>query len=744
MAKTVTSSQEILLNNYKYKINGKVVMEALSPFPERQSIGDDSYDNKLHLSNYTISDLRGGIGVEEMDEDIDWNRCWWTDCIIKYKNHILPPRLATAVSFDDDIASAATILNADMELAATGWTAGTRSGVQKHGGSYSYQVDDNTSSYQDASTFDSSWQGKIFTAGAWVWSDGAIEKIEIYDGTDTTSSSSHSGGSGWEYLEVTHTMNGGAARLRVQLTVGNTGSDLNYFDDVLLGSPVIGSSFHFAQFNGELYVATGAMLSKLKSGRASFEIVLTMPTTVTALIPSLNSRLYVYLGDDAQYRSMTTAEAFTITTNAAGLEAYWGWQFDNKLFKSNTSGTVKYSTDPESATPTWSAGGTITDIASQIESFTVGRDAAGSPQSYCATNSVLKVLDLDTPEWVDTEVKLPNHPIGGQGFTYFNGKLYLSYGLAIKEYYAETGFVRDIGLTERDGLPVEYNGEVTKLLGDSGLEVMFVGVDASVTSGNSKSGLYAWDGGWQCWWVDTANNGAIYDIIVSSAESGYAVYWAIGSKIYYIDIPRGIQNPDKISQSYGTAGIFVSPWFDAGNAAADKLAKSLSTFTRGVTSTETIALKYRIDHTCGDLDSGWTTMDTLNTVAESGTNEELFASGVGESVNAIQFRLDFVTAGSTAKADMQAMVFYYKKRTGGETVWSWVVPIVVDNEGQTSAKEKWENLKAAKDSATDVLFSYHPNDASTESYYVSVDTFTGTTETGRRYEGNYTLRLIQV
>ena len=422
----------------------------------------------------------------------------------------------------------------------------------------------------------------------------------------------------------------------------------------------------------------------------------------------------------------------------------WGFQHDAKLFRVTADGNTMYSTDPDATSPTWTTGGAITDIASQIEGFFVGRDAAGNYVPYGATNSVLKAYDAATPQWLDTEAKLPNHPIGGKGHAYWNGKHYLSYGLACKEYYPETGSFLDMGLTERDGLPVEYNGEITKLLGDTGVKGMFASVDASVTSGNSKSGLYLYDGeGWQCWWIDTSNNGAMTDIIVSSASSGYAVYWDVGGKVYYIDIPRGIENPDKITQSYATAGIFMSPWFDAGNPTAKKLAKLLTNFASGVTTGQTVALKYRIDYANTDLTTGWTTLDTLNTTGEDGYNEELWAAGAGLAYRAIQFGLDFVTTGSTSKADIKNLVFYYKKRTGSVKKRMWRAQIICDKLWGTGAREKAQAIKAAIEGDTDLLFMYRPNAAQTESYYVSVDSHKFNEQTGTDYSANYELTFIE-
>ncbi len=886
---TVIVPDEIELNGKKYHIRGGVKGGWLDPFPEQFTTGDPSYDNRRDLSSWIINDLRNGIGVEEMDEKIDANRCWWTNCIIKYRNHILPPRLATKVTTLPTTVSAPTIDNANMELDNADWTNGARSNVQAHGGTYSWLVNagGGGDAYQDVST-DPSGDGflsKAFIVDGWIWQTGAsTSHIIIDDGVGTTSSATFTATGAWTHVHVIRVIDGSATRVRITLdTAGGT----EYFDDLAISGQTIGDII-FVNFNGESYIATGDTLAKLNSARNEYEPVGTFPATITALTASLNSRLYIYLGDSEFYWWMDTSEVFTraITANA-----YWGFQHDAKLFKVNTSGTVEFSTDPDDAAPTWSSGGAITDIAAQIEGFVVGRDANGNYVPYAATHSITKVYDSATPQWIDTEARLPNHPIGGRGHAYWNGKLYFSYGLGLKEYYPETGAYIDIGLTERDGLPVEYNGEIVKLLGDTGLKGMFAGIDASITSGNSKSGLYLYDGfGWQCWWVplttliedceddwqgivgevdsnsadttdfqvgsasvkleiaagasagnraaiedfasidlsqhnsvslrvkssialdsgdyqllldDTAAcvspietldipalsaniwtkvvltlaspssdtaiisvgiktivdkgaftlridhieaqtyNQAIDDIIVSSAQSEYAVYFVAGGDIWYIDIPRGIENPDKITQSYETSGILLSPWFDAGNDVAAKLAKVLADFANGITTTETVELKYRIDHINTDLDTGWTTLETLNTTDESGFNEELFASGAGLSFKAIQFRLDFVTGGSTSKGDIKSLVLYFKKRTGLEKLRQWVVTVLCDDHADTKAKEKITNLKGLIESSTDVTFLYRANDGSDESFYVTVDCPEFKEESGRDYAANYNLVLTE-
>ncbi len=844
---TVTKQDEIELNSQKYRIKGAVKGAWLDPFPESIAIGDADYANRRDLSSWIMNDFRGGIGVEEMDEKVDLNKCWWTNCIIQYRNHILPPRLATAwlqIHKVQDVTQTIAAADATDQATINTLLNEIKTDYNTHIASTTYHVAADATN--TVTSDNSSSEATAVTLANEIKTDYNAHRSQsgVHNNSDTGN-------------QVT-TAN--CTNLATAITLANE-IKVDFNLHLLSGISVVdsGGGTIFCNFNDKLYAARGKKLIVLSSDRTRWNDVKTDFTSIiTALVPSLNSKLYIFLGgtsvagdslvdsDDAEdsstsetyakvaeltclgsgtfrikfdlkrdagaagtayakiYRNgvavgaeatnatstyatssediggwtggdliqlyihrdaggtttawsknfriygtaekywyMTTAEAFTQSLTGGK----WSIQYDAKLFKAFSNGTVKYSTDPDGTTPTWSSGGAINDIASQIQGFQIGRDASGAYELYVPTKSILKAYDSATPQWIDTEAVLPNHPIGGQGHAYWNGKLYFSYGLAVKEYYPETGAFIDVGLTERDGLPAEYNGEIVKLLGDTGVKGMFAAIDASITSGNSMSGLYLYDGnGWQCWWVDVYGtyNEAMHDIIVSSASSGYAVYWDCGDTIYYIDIPRGIENPDKISQNYATVGYFFSSWYDAGNPVAAKLAKVLADFAKGITSSENVYIYYRLDHTYTDFATGWgTALAILDTTGESGYKENLFASGAGISFKAIQFRLDFVTPGSTAKPDIQSLVFYHKKRTGSEKLRTWAVTVICDDYGLTTAKEKVANLKSAIESTTDVLFSYHPNDASTEQYYVTVNCPSFSEQAGRDYDANYELQLIE-
>jgi len=734
MSLSITTEGEIGINGYRYNLQGKINQRIIQKQITKVNTGSDSYDKEAILSNWIFTDGRGGGGIDEMDESIHADRYWWTNCIVSYDGHVFLPRLATALTNNT---TAPTITNADMEL-TTGWTGGARTDAYKHAGTYSWLLN-NDEAYQDLTGY---VKGGTYTFKCWVGSGAGTGRVNIDDGV-TTTNGSFAAGAGWEQITVTKTISLVATKLRVIMDC-NAVDDV-YFDDATLTfDDTFGTPGSFCNFNGECYKAFGSILAKVNRSTGKMDPVAVFNgQTITALIASLNSRLYIYLGDSTNYYYMSTAEAFTQSNSA---NAYWGIQWGDLLWKMNSSGVFSSSSDPDGAAPTWANEGDITDIASQIETLFFGPDADGYNQMYCATNSILKIYNDTTNKWLDTQVKLPSHPNGGKGAIYWNDAIYLSYGLGVKKYVTgSTGSLSEIGLDRDGGLPSEYNGEIVKFCADSQF-VMFALVDASQSTGTGQSGLYAWDGrSLQCWWADSNNDAAMYDIIVSSTGSGYAVYWDCGGAVYYIDLPRGIGNPKYYSPSYATSGIFISPWFDAGTPAMEKMIKRLRTYAKGITTTETVAIKYRTNKTYTDRDTGWTTLETLNTTGENGENVEVFASGVGEEFGTIQFRLDFAR-GSTAtlSPDILSVVLSYKLQTASTNLKEWDFTVLIDGDcDHADEKQQYERLNTAVNTDTLIALNIFGDDTA-EPHYVMLIQPGSSIGSGRNYEGTMSLMAIEV
>lgn len=421
-----------------------------------------------------------------------------------------------------------------------------------------------------------------------------------------------------------------------------------------------------------------------------------------------------------------------------------GIMWSNRLYKLKDDGTFDYSADPDDATPTWIEGGKITDIPDLVETLYIDKDASGNKVIYCATNSILFAYDDTNSIWLETEVILPNHPNGGKGAAVWRDGAHISSGLDVRKYIpGAVATLSEIGLNRDGGLPVEYNGEIVKLYGE-GENDMFALVDASQTSGNSKSTLMAWDGrGWSVWWADTNNNGVMHDVIVSSAESGYAIYWDAGGAIYYIDLHRGIRNPTKVTaQSFGDTKNHFTGWYDFGSAVSIKRAEKITLFTEGITANETVVVKYRINHTNTDLDTGWTTLGTINdsTIDANGIWSTTFGSSLGLLFLSIQFRFD-LERGSTATLtpDILAATFNYAKLTDAR--WSWSFIVICNDDAEGTALEKESNLITAAESNLKVPMVFRED--STDIHYVTVTQARANNDTGDSFRGRWTVTVLE-
>ena len=95
MANKVVSPNEIYLNETYFPIERPVQSVLASIYPSKVVIGDTSRDSQLRSSIIAWSDWRGGIGIDRM-EGGEVNRAWWSDCQLRYKNHLVLGNYANA------------------------------------------------------------------------------------------------------------------------------------------------------------------------------------------------------------------------------------------------------------------------------------------------------------------------------------------------------------------------------------------------------------------------------------------------------------------------------------------------------------------------------------------------------------------------------------------------------------------------------------------------------------------------
>ena len=103
MANKVSSTNEIYLNDTYFPTERPVQSVLASIYPGKVVIGDTGKDSQLRSSIIAWSDWRGGIGIDRMEGGGDVNRAWWSDCQLRYKNHLVMGNLATETNDGDAI-----------------------------------------------------------------------------------------------------------------------------------------------------------------------------------------------------------------------------------------------------------------------------------------------------------------------------------------------------------------------------------------------------------------------------------------------------------------------------------------------------------------------------------------------------------------------------------------------------------------------------------------------------------------
>jgi hypothetical protein len=115
MASRVTEVNEISLNDVYYPLVAPVQSALASVYPGKVVIGDTSKDSQTRTSIIAWSDWRGGVGVDRMEGAGDVNRAWWSDCQLRYKNHLVMGNLANQT---DTIAHGLATAGAGTGIAA--------------------------------------------------------------------------------------------------------------------------------------------------------------------------------------------------------------------------------------------------------------------------------------------------------------------------------------------------------------------------------------------------------------------------------------------------------------------------------------------------------------------------------------------------------------------------------------------------------------------------------------------------
>jgi hypothetical protein len=212
--------------------------------------------------------------------------------------------------------------------------------------------------------------------------------------------------------------------------------------------------------------------------------------------------------------------------------------------------------------------------------------------------------------------------------------------------------------------------------------------------------------------------------------------------LHYLSLYSGVRKPKKISgYAYAAAGVHITPWFDAGAAAHDKLALRLRLYCRDTTATETVTVRYRLDHSATDRDTGWIELGVTDTVGESVFT---FAGGTGQVNKSVQFRFDLARAAgdNTKSPEIIAFALAYLKL--GDPNWSWSFEVDCSGGyGGLTARELETALLAACRHPELLPFTFRNGTGGSETHHVKIHPLRGEAPSGDHFGGRYQLSVIE-
>ncbi len=726
MAISITDDRHVGLNDHIFPIIGRVAVGWLPRFANKINIGAEDFANEQYLSNWITKTLKGGIGTEEF---VSEDRYWFGNLQTDFAGHMVLPPLATAVTLPT--------LPTITQAGAIPWT-----------------VDNASASRNDDAT---GWSDNFRNCLATVTITYAVTKygagsldlhFHINDGAGDVATSASITDTGSGTITLSGQLGATASKIRVTATLTATPAGTSATVSALTYAIATdGTAGRFpAVFNSDTYFSMGANLYRIDNATGNVFLDALMPATITSLISSVGSMLYVFLGDSAYYwyRSSASPQVWQQTNSA---NANLGVHYAGKLWKINTTGQLAYAATPNAASPSWTNDALLTDnglASGDCNNLTVSYSATGSTVIYADTKQGRFQHDVATGKFLATGLRLANHPNGGKGSVTWNDGDWVSAGLAIKKYVAgSTTVIADEGLNKDDGLPTEYAGEVVVLI--DGLTHLYALVDASLTAGTGYSAIYrrSWDSGWKCWWdaslLDTPVTDKTMHFGIVSATYSYRFWFDHNGTIYYIPLSRENQNPKKVSGStYSASGFLVSPWFDAGTKAFSKACKRITAFCEDMTATETAIISYRIDHATTALAATWT---ALTTIAADGATEFNLASGAGLAFKSFQYRIDLARGGTnTLSPDVQGLAVSYRKNLGAKHAWTFKVDLK-DEGGDVRNKIGYLEAAAALNTWMEFVFR---DSGKESSVYVEVADIKGETGVGPDYVSQYTITVVEV
>ena len=511
------------------------------------------------------------------------------------------------------------------------------------------------------------------------------------------------------------------------------------------------------EFNGSLYgIWSDKKVYKYESGSDTFGSALdTLPDIATdALEVRMGGTLYLVIAHTGGYTYTSNASSFTDDTADTKFLAFW----NDKLWGISNAGQLWYASTLGSETNDAKLplpDGHVTDLF-------VARNASGNPILYAMTKEGLYAHDSTNALWVETQLALPFHNENGKGSIRWRDSVYIPAGLGIYKYINGTNsaVVSVIGPDKDHGLPSDYRGSISKLLGTHNDLIALV--DGTLTPSNvdmfASGESHVMDDttgystvlgynemGWEVKWASSGTDqgkkitaGFVSDVGGTiTSTNPYRLYWGFDGALYYQQLQSDVINPTQVvNYNYEDSvdGIHYTPWFSADQVEVDKLALKLKVETADCNSNQTVKIEYATDYV--------ETYTTMGTITSNGITTYTFGSNVGTTFRSIQFKITLATNTKITSPDMISLTLEYRKKLDTKFGWSVNIDINKTYKG-SSSKAMRSNILSAIQSNTLLEFTYRDDSSTNRNYYVDITNAQGLEETAYDERGTTQLLLTE-
>ena len=513
-------------------------------------------------------------------------------------------------------------------------------------------------------------------------------------------------------------------------------------------------------YDNAIYAAFGTSVRTYNSTTDAWSEVRTLNDDATDSINIfMGDTEYLVIATTTDYDYYNGSTWARSTTNAKYL-AFW----DDRLWGIDNDGQLWWSVSP---------GTEVLDAklplpSKSVTSLFVGRAPSGDLILYCGTTHGLFAHDHQNTRFADTELALPLHPDNGLGATRWRDATYISSGLPIHKYVngANAAVITVMGPDRDHGLPTARRGRILKLL--PSVNDLLALVDATtapsalsahmsaapstsdvIAEDSGFSHILGWDGmGWESKWVSANLTKNISAGHVSNAYNSYRLWFAQDEIVYWMTLPRDVNNPDQLTSQTYHAGTrdHEFPWFDAGESHVEKLALRVSLEVTGASSDETVLVTYALNNS--------SSFTTLGTITSNGLTTYTFPNSstpTGTLFRSIRFKLTLDRGStSTNTPNVRQVEFHFMKTLPTRYAFTTTVDLRQAEHAGKSREEMFENLRSAVESGTLVEFTFRDRTADDAgnsnpyNYYVKSRSAVGIEKTGNDWSGLVTLTLVEV